>query len=147
MTRRTKRHIVVIDWDGTLVENRWPQMGGWLPGAVDAIKRFQQEGYKVLIFSARLSPYWLDGSKRPAEAVATSVKEVRTMLDEAGLPTVGIWTKPGKPPFSKFIDDKAVAFPSTPTKHTWRRITEKVLVSLGAEDPLYEDVEWEGAPS
>jgi len=142
-----RRHIIAVDWDGTLVEGKWPGMGDWLPGAVDALQRFHREGYKVMVFSVRLSPYWLDGTLRPEGEVAQSVQEVRDMLDEAGLPYVGIWQKQGKPPFSRLIDDKAIGFPSTPSRNTWRRITEKVLVSLGAENPLYEDVEWEGAPN
>lgn len=141
----SKRHILAIDWDGTLVENAWPGMGDWIPGAVDALKEFHRRGIKVMVFSVRLSPYWLDGTLRPKEDVQRSIQEVRDKLDEAGLYYIGIWQKHGKPPFSRTIDDKAIAFPSTPSKKTWRRITEKVLVSLGAEDPLYEDVEWEGA--
>jgi hypothetical protein len=142
-----KRHIIAVDWDGTLVEGKWPEMGNWLPGAIDALKEFHRRGFKVMVFSVRLSPYWLDGTLRPEADVKKSIQEVRDMLDEAGLPYVGIWQKSGKPPFSRLIDDKAIAFPSTPSRNTWRRITEKVLVSLGAESPLYEDVEWEGAPA
>lgn len=142
-----KRHIIAVDWDDTLVEGKWPEMGNWKPGAIDALKRFHREGYIVMVFSVRLSPYWLDGALRPEEDVRKSVQEVRDMLDEAGLPFIGIWQKAGKPPFSRLIDDKAITFPKPGSSRSWERITEKVLVSLGAENPLYEDADWGGAPA
>lgn len=140
-----KRHIIAIDLDGTLIENAWPAMGDWKPGAIEAVKRFQQEGYAVVVFTVRISPYWLDGTRRSEEAVAEAIQEVRDKLDSAGLASVTIWTKEGKPPFSVLIDDKAERY--NPSARAWRRLTEKVLLRLGAENPLYEDGEWgwEGA--
>jgi hypothetical protein len=136
-----KRHIIVIDWDGTLVENKWPGMGDWLPGAIEAVRRFQQEGYHVMVFSARLSPLYLDGSERAPGDVRVSVDQVRRKLDAAGLSSVGIWTKPGKPPLSVLIDDKAERYHGT--AGAWKRLTEKVLVRLKAEEPFYPEGEWD----
>lgn len=140
-----KRHIVVIDWDGTLVENKWPSMGDWMPGAIEAVKRFHAAGMKVIVFSARLSPYWFDGSERPTAEVEEAIAQVRAKLDEAGLHYVHIWTRPGKPPLSVFIDDKAERYHGT--SNSWRRLTEKVLVRLGQEEALYQDWDWEPSPA
>lgn len=144
---KRKRHIIAIDLDGTLIDSAWPAMGDWKDGAVEAIREFQRRGYAVVVFTIRISPFWLDGSVRDPKDVERDIQAVRDKLDEAGLASVSIWTKPGKPPFSILIDDKAMTFPTPGTKRSWRRITEKVLVKLGAEDPLYEDGEWgwEGA--
>ena len=38
---------IVIDWDGTLVEEVYPAQGWWLPGAVDALWAFVKAGYRV----------------------------------------------------------------------------------------------------
>lgn len=140
-----KRHIIAIDLDGTLIENKWPEMGDWLPGAIEAVKRFQREGYVVIVFTIRISPYWLDGSLRAEADVARDVQAVRDKLDSAGLHNVSIWTKAGKPPFSVLIDDKAERYHGT--SKAWRRLTEKILLRLGAENALYEDGDWgwEGA--
>lgn len=140
-----RRHIVAIDLDGTLIESAWPGMGEWMPGAIEAVKRFQREGYIVFVFSVRLSPYWFDGKLRPKEDVERDIQAVRDKLDAAGLSSVGIWQKAGKPPFSVLIDDKAERF--NPSARAWRRMTEKVLLRLGAENPLYEDADWGGAPA
>lgn len=144
---KRKRHIIAIDLDGTLIDNAWPKMGEWKPDAVWAIREFLKRGYHVIIFTIRISPYWQDGTRRSEEDVQRDIQAVRDKLDSAGLHSVSIWTKDGKPPFSRLIDDKAVTFPSPGSSRSWRRIVEKVLVSLGAEDPLYEDGEWgwEGA--
>jgi len=112
-------------------------MGDWMPGAIEAVKRFLREGYVVLVFSARLSPFNIDGSERDKDELQASIDEVRQKLDSAGLASVGIWTKPGKPPLSVFIDDKAERYHGT--SGAWRRLTEKVLVRLGAEEPFYPD--------
>lgn len=140
MSTVRKRHIIAIDLDGTLIDNAWPQMGDWKPGAVEAIRRFQREGYVVMVFTIRISPYWLDGTKRAQEDIDRDYQAVRDKLDSAGLTSVSIWTKEGKPPFSVLIDDKAERY--NPTARAWRRLTEKVLLRLGAENPLYEDGEW-----
>lgn len=145
MARR--RHIIGIDLDGTLIESAWPEMGDWKPGAVEAVREFQRRGYAVVVFTIRISPYDFDGRRRDPADVQRDIQAVRDKLDSAGLASVSIWTKEGKPPYSRLIDDKAVAFPTPGTSRSWQRIVEKVLVSLGAEDPLYEDGEWgwEGA--
>lgn len=135
-----KRHIIAIDLDGTLIENEWPAMGDWKPGAIEAVRTFLQRGYAVMVFTVRISPYWLDGTIRPKEDVIREIETVRDKLDTAGLHAVSIWTKEGKPPFSVLIDDKAERY--NPSARAWRRLTEKVLLRLGAENPLYEDGEW-----
>ena len=135
-----KRHIIAIDLDGTLIENAWPGMGDWLPGSIEAIKRFQKAGYAVVVFTIRISPFWLDGTTRADDDVRADIQAVRDKLDAAGLQSVSIWTKPGKPPFSVLIDDKAERYHGT--AGAWRKLTEKILLRLGAENPLYEDGEW-----
>jgi len=120
-------------------------MGDWLPGATDAVRAFHRAGFKVLVFSIRLSPFWFDGSLREPADVEKSVAEVRQKLDEAGLAFVGIWTKAGKPPYSVLIDDKAERYHGT--AGAWRRLTEKVMLRLGVEEPLYADWDWEASPA
>lgn len=141
----SKRHIVAVDWDGTLVTKAWPGMGHWLPDAVWAMQEFLRQGCRVMVFSVRLSPYWQNGTLRKPEEVEESIREVREMLDEAGLYQVGIWTKPGKPPFDILIDDRAIWFPGT--RRAWKATLQKALMRLGKEAPGYDDVDWENVPT
>ena len=142
-----KRHIIAVDLDGTLIESAWPAMGEWKPGAVEEMKQFLRDGCAVIVFTIRISPYWLDGTRRNPEDPERDIAQVRELLDNAGLHAVSIWTKEGKPPYSVLIDDKAITFPTPGSARSWRRIGEKVRMKLGMEDPLYEDGEWgwEGA--
>jgi predicted mannosyl-3-phosphoglycerate phosphatase (HAD superfamily) len=91
------KYTVAVDWDGTLVEHRWPENGDWLPGAVDFIKDLQKRGYKVVINSCRAS--YLKGQT-----------EIREKLREAGLKDVEVHTEPGKPLAVAYVDDRGVQF-------------------------------------
>lgn len=135
-----KRPIVAIDLDGTLLTNEWPGLGEWMPGAIEAVRRFQREGYVVIVFTIRTSPYWFDGTRRAEEAMQADIQAVRDKLDAAGLASVRIWLKEGKPPYSVLIDDKAERF--NPSARAWRRMTERILMRLKADNPLYEDGDW-----
>lgn len=133
----TKRHTVVLDWDGTLVPSRWPeQPTEWMPGAVEAIRRFHNAGLHQVVFSARLSPYdpWTHEERDPA-LVESEVQYIRSMLDNAALPFVDIWLKRGKPSGSVYIDDKGERYHARPG--SWKTLAEKVMLRLGAEEPVF----------
>lgn len=127
-------HQIVVDWDGTCVEAKWPEMGDWMPGAIDAIKRFHSAGCKVVIFSARLNPYdpWTSMERDKAE-VQTHTLAVRRKLDDAGLHFVDIWTLAGKPGGSVYIDDRAERYNGG--AKSWDKLVERVLMRLDIEDP------------
>ena len=48
--------MFVVDWDGTCVEEVWPGMGDWLPGAVEALRAMSAVG-KTVIYSLRCHYY------------------------------------------------------------------------------------------
>lgn len=129
-------HTVVLDLDGTLVENAWPEIGDWMPGAIAACQRLHAAGIRLVVFSARLSPYdpFSNAARDPA-LVAGEVQKVRAMLDDAGLTYIDIWTLPGKPGGSVYVDDKAERYTGTP--RAWDRLTERILVRLGKEEAIF----------
>jgi hypothetical protein len=134
--------IIVVDFDGTLVEQAWPDIGDWMPGAREAMRAFDNAGYQVLLFSARLSPFDPWGNVRRPEDVAAEVARVRHTLDLAGLTFIRIWTAPGKPPGAVYIDDRAERYGGR--VGSWRAMTEKVLMRMGAEEfafPVFPEVE------
>lgn len=129
-----RRHTVCLDLDGTLVENRWPELGAWMPGAKEAILTFHKAGIKLVVFSARLNPYdpWTSQPRDKAE-VAIAKQGVRRLLDDAGFHFVDIWSSPGKPGASVYIDDRAERYHGRPG--SWKALTQKVMLRLGMEDP------------
>ena len=100
---------IVVDWDGTCVNEVWPGQGDWLPGAVDTLKSFLAEGWDVVIFSTRLSKKNVD-EVTDFDGHEDTVLALRRKLDDAGLQEVDIWLKDWKPGAVYYIDDKAIRF-------------------------------------
>lgn len=44
---------IAIDFDGTIVEHRYPAIGAERPFAIDTLKQLQQEGHKLILWSVR----------------------------------------------------------------------------------------------
>ena len=96
----TPRHTAIIacasrPWSADLSYAMWPDRPTeFMPGFVKNMKRLHAAGWKVTIFSARLSPFdpWTS-RRRPPEVVAEEVQYVRDMLDRHGLTFVDIWPK------------------------------------------------------
>lgn len=141
----TPRHTINVDWDGTAVPAMWPERPTeFLPGFVESMHRFNAAGFKVQILTARISPFdpWT-GEYRPKEVVADEIRYIRDTLDRAGLHFVDIWTREGKPGGSVYVDDKAERYNAC--NGCWRRLTDKILLRLGAEDAVFPAVEPTGA--
>ena len=142
----TPVHTVVVDWDGTAVPAMWPERPTeFMPGFVEAMKLMHRAGLKLVIFSARLSPYdpWTS-ERRPAEHVAAEVQYIRNLLDRYGLTFVDIWTKEGKPGGSVYIDDKAERYNGC--RRCWEKVAAKVLMRLASERPEFPAFRQEVTP-
>lgn len=126
------RHTIVLDLDGTLITNKWPNIGDWQPGAIEACQRLHAKDIRLVVFSARLSPFdpFTFKERNPAQ-VETAIRAVREMLDEAGLTYVDIWTLPGKPGATVYVDDRAERYHGRPG--SWRALTDKLIIRCGGE--------------
>jgi len=45
--------VIAIDFDGTIVQHRYPAIGEELPFAIETLKRLQKEGHKLILWSVR----------------------------------------------------------------------------------------------
>jgi len=123
---------VIVDLDGTIIERTWPQLGDFMPGAVDALRRMNDAGLSVVVHSCRLSPLMPDHvTKRDPAVVRTAINEVRAKLDSAGLTFVDIYTGHGKPSGIAYIDDRAERYGGRPG--SWDKVAKKVLMRAGKE--------------
>lgn len=102
-TKEHKEIHIAVDFDGTLAEYEgWAKQGHIIgkpiKPMVDNIKRWLKKGYKVSIFTARLSHSELES--------AQAIQLISKFLLENGLPILPItcmkmyW-------FTHFVDDKA----------------------------------------
>ena len=45
--------IIAVDFDGTIVEHRYPEIGKEIPFAIDTLKTLQKEGHRLILWSVR----------------------------------------------------------------------------------------------
>lgn len=45
--------IIAVDFDGTIVDDRYPAIGGFRPGAVECLKKLRAEGYSLVLWTCR----------------------------------------------------------------------------------------------
>lgn len=45
--------IIALDFDGTMVEHVFPNIGAPVPGAIEWVKRFQEESAKIFLWTMR----------------------------------------------------------------------------------------------
>lgn len=48
-----KKLILAVDFDGTIAESRWPEIGDPLPGAIDTMNHLHRQGHKIIIWTCR----------------------------------------------------------------------------------------------
>ena len=48
-----KKMTIAIDFDGTIVEHRYPQIGPEIPFAIDTLKMLMQERHRLILWTVR----------------------------------------------------------------------------------------------
>lgn len=115
-----------VDWDGTCVEQVWPDMGDWMPGAPEALRSIIQFA-DLFIYTCRIAPveYLAEHIERAPALVQKEKDGIRAMLDSEGLHAIVIHDKPWKPSVDFYIDDKNIWYPGRPG--SWAAIRTKLL--------------------
>lgn len=111
--------VVLIDFDGTI------QPFGYLfnaevppfEGAVETLNAWKEQGYKIVIFTSRLSPIWLESVGQTAQQ---HIEYMTEYLERYGIPFDGFTAQ--KVPSVAYIDDKAYRF-----ENNWAELKERVL--------------------
>jgi hypothetical protein len=102
--------IICVDFDGTIVEHRYPDIGAPVPGAIRWLKEFQAAGAKLILWTMR-SDGREDGQNPLAEAVDYCRKNgvefwgINTNPEQIG------WTSSPKAYAPLYIDDAAFGCP------------------------------------
>ena len=45
--------IIAVDFDGTIVEHKYPKIGKEIPFAIATLKKMQQDGHRLILWSCR----------------------------------------------------------------------------------------------
>jgi hypothetical protein len=116
---------IAVDFDGTLCDFNYPDIGPPKPGAIEALTRFRAEGYQVVIWSCRTCSYYMDIFCPDGEAPADRkvYQDMKAWLDRHGVPYDWIdMGDKGKPMCDFYVDDKAVRF-----KDNWPEVEAFIL--------------------
>lgn len=117
--------VICIDFDGTIFE--WGDMYEKtqpFDGVVEFMSELYAQGWKIVIFTSRLSPTWWKAEGwEPREALGEQIEFITRRLSKAGIPFHQITCE--KVPAEFYIDDKAIRYSNKPGE--WRKIKRKVL--------------------
>ena len=111
--------VLCVDFDKTLYPAK-PiyEQPDPLPGAPEAIRRLKAAGYRIVIFTSRLSPTWLATTKYTA---SDQLDHIETMLRRDGIPFDEITSE--KVPAVYYVDDRAIRF----SDGEWPAIADFIL--------------------
>jgi len=100
---------ICVDFDGTVVDHCFPDIGAPVPGAIECLKKFQKAGNLIILYTMRS-----DG-QRYGNVLSAAVD----YLEKNGIKLFGVnenpdqfeWTSSPKPYGHLYIDDSAVGCP------------------------------------
>ncbi len=102
--------FIAIDFDGTIVDHRFPEIGEPNPGAIDWMKRFQEAGAKLILWTMR-SDGAGDGMNTLTEAVEYCRRNGVEFFGINGNAEQSSWTNSPKAYAHTYIDDAAFGCP------------------------------------
>lgn len=47
------KHVVAVDFDGTIVEHRYPLIGNPVPSAIETLVELEQDGWQLILWTMR----------------------------------------------------------------------------------------------
>lgn len=97
--------VIAVDFDGTIVEHKYPCIGKEIPFAISTLKRLLEEGHRIIlygryvreIYCGRLSIFAGNGDWNFMPSMPISLTNIRMNRDIAGklkptfLLMTGIW--------------------------------------------------------
>lgn len=111
------RFVIAVDFDGTIVDHQFPEIGKDVPGAFQWMKKFQDEGASLILWTVR-GPGIEEGGPSgaaPADYLELAVEYCRARGIEFWAinenPEQKAWSQSPKAYANLFIDDAAVGCP------------------------------------
>ena len=95
--------IIGIDFDGTIVERAYPNIGAPVPGAIEAMKCLIEQGHKIILWTTR------DRRKLRQAVVYVEMQGIE-LLGVNKIPDQD-WNESPKPHCDVLIDDTAYGCP------------------------------------
>lgn len=146
--------IIATDFDGTIVQHRFPEIGEELPHAISVLKALQKAGHKVFLWTMRGHPNYemfghtvhLEDGKDSGKVIERdTLQEALDWCKERGLVFDGVNESPAQFSTSKkqyaalYIDDAALGCPTNEQGVDWTKVAfelrKKELITV---DQFYD---------
>lgn len=139
MPRGTSKSICV-DFDGTIFDHEYPEIGPIKPGVQSALQRLRDAGWWIVISSCRLKQARFETNETDADGniVDTpfgSATLMAELLDEYGVPYDEI-SVTDKPYAAYYVDDKAIRLGCPHCGPNWPEIADAILEEQRVWDRL-----------
>ena len=127
---------ICVDFDGTIVDHRFPEIGLPVPGAVDWMLKWQDAGAKLILFTMRS-----DGGK-----IGDALSRAVEYLKQNGIELYGVnknptqvhWTSSPKAFGQLYIDDAAFGSPLIQPEGFQRPCVNWEIVGPGVLERILE---------
>lgn len=96
--------IIAVDFDGTVVDHRFPEVGPDVPGAVNCLQEMTANGHKIILWTMRSGIYL-------AHAVEWYYERKIPLYGVNENPDQNTWTTSPKAYAQCYVDDAAVGCP------------------------------------
>lgn len=130
---------ICVDFDGTIVEHAFPEIGAMVPGAIEGLKSFQAAGAKIILWTMRSDCQ--NGYDLLQEAVDYLESRGIILYGVNHNPDQSSWTQSPKAYGHIYIDDAAFGCPLIYPMNgkrpyaDWSKITPGVMEKLKQMPP------------
>lgn len=122
---------IAVDFDGTIVEHRYPRIGKEIPFATATLRRLQEEGHKIVLWSVREGKL-LDEAVEWLSQHGIEVYAANKEFPEENPETVRHYSRKLKA--EVFIDDRNLGgLPTVGGRPDWGAIYEMITKRMSAE--------------
>ena len=136
--------FIAVDFDGTIAEHEFPDIGNAVPGAFDWMKEWQAAGAKLILWTMRSDGRTGDG-KENGPVLTEAVEFCRANGVEFWAvnanPTQAAWTGSPKCYAHVYVDDAAYGCPLRPARKAgvrpcvdWEKVGPAVLAVVTAAE-------------
>lgn len=99
--------IIAVDFDGTIVEHRYPEIGNEIPFATATLRQLMQDGHKLILWSVREGDL-LDEAVKWCEERGVRFYAINQDIDEDAADRQGTKHFSRKIKAQLFIDDRNI---------------------------------------
>lgn len=148
-----RQMIIAVDFDGTLVDHVFPEIGEVVPGAFEWLKRFKEAGAFLILYTMRADERGVKSyEKFPGERkfLTEAIDFCRAQGVEFDAhnrnPQQDEWTSSPKAYAHIYIDDAAFGCPLSPAKNGGRCMVNWEVVGPAVMDMIKTQPEYEIIP-